>query len=405
MAKLNLWLAAALVGGLCSSAFAQNAISAKAGLVQVADGEVFVNNQAIENKVAQFTELKNSDILTTGDGRAEVLLTPGAFLRIRDTSGIRMVSTRLTDVRLELLKGEAIIEVAELLTDNSITMTIGAATFELHKGGIYRFDSTPGRLRVYQGEASAREGEKTATVKAGHEFASNGDTWAVGHFDTKETDALYRWSSRRSGDISVANVSAARQAGSGYGSYSGLMNTGFYGGMYGMYGLYGTGMSGLGGNWLYNPYFGMYTFLPFYDTAWSPFGYAYYTPITVAPVYVYAPRSPVTPVNPGKGVPSVPGRSVSGRSTPAFISNPSLRASTVTRGMAVGFVNHSAAGNARSSFASSYSGVPSFGSSSSGTGFASSVAASSSSGRSGGGGMSAGGGGGMSSGGGGGRSH
>ena len=127
MAKLNLWLAAAVVCGASFSSFAQNAISAKAGLVQVADGEVFVNDQALQHNVGQFTDLKSKDVLTTGDGRAEVLLTPGAFLRMTDASGIRMVSTRLSDVRMEMVRGEALIEVAELLTDNSITMSIGSA--------------------------------------------------------------------------------------------------------------------------------------------------------------------------------------------------------------------------------------------------------------------------------------
>jgi hypothetical protein len=382
MAKTNLWLAAALLGGLCSSVFAQNAISAKAGFVQVADGEVFVNNVAVENKVAQFTDLKNSDVLTTGDGRTEVLLTPGAFLRMTDGSGIRMVSTRLSDVRMEMVRGETIVEVAELLTDNSITMSIGSASFELRKGGIYRFDSTPGRIRVFQGEALATEGEKTVTVKAGHEFASNGTTWVLGHFDVKETDALYRWSSRRSGDISVANVSAARQGGAGYGSYSGFLNTGLYGGGYG----YGSGMYGMGGNWMFNPYFGMYTFMPFYDTAWSPFGYAYYTPITVGSVYAYTPRQGGTPVTaPGKGVPGVPGRTNPVRPTPAFTSGSALRASTVTRGTSLGFYRSSAPGS-RTSYASSYSGGSYLGSASSNTAVSNSVAVSSSAGRSGGGG-------------------
>src|SRR5664279_4860885 len=167
MAKLNLWLAAVLVCGLWPSAFAQNAISAKAGLVQVADGEVFVNDAAVQHQVAQFTDLKNKDVLTTGEGRAEVLLTPGAFLRMTDSSGIRMVSTRLSDVRMEMVKGESVIEVAELLTDNSITVNVGTAAFALHKGGIYQFDADPGRIRVYQGEAVATDGDKIVTVKAG----------------------------------------------------------------------------------------------------------------------------------------------------------------------------------------------------------------------------------------------
>lgn len=341
MAKLNLWLAAALVCGAWSSAFAQNAISAKAGLVQVADGEVFVNDQAIQHSVSQFADLKNKDVLTTGDGRTEVLLTPGAFLRMRDDSGIRMISTRLSDVRMEMVKGEAIVEVAELLTDNSITVSIGSASFELRKGGIYQFNGEPGRIRVYQGEALATEGEKTVTVKAGHQFANNGGAWALGHFDPKETDALYRWSSRRSGDIAVANVSAAHQAGTSYGGYggysgySGYMNTGMYSGMGG---LYGSGIYGAGGSWFYNPYFGMYTFMPFGGTAWSPFGYAYYTPVTVGTVYAYAPRQsspPVAPIGRGPGAPRVPHTSVasvSGRMTPAFTTNAALHSGAITRG-------------------------------------------------------------------------
>ncbi len=364
MAKLNLWLAAAFVCGTWSSAFAQNAISAKAGLVQVADGEVFVNGQAVEHKVAQFTDLKSKDILTTAEGRAEVLLTPGAFLRMTDSSGIRMVSTRLSDVRMEMVEGESIVEVAELLSDNSIAMTVGTASFELHKGGIYQFNATPGRIRVYQGEALATQGEKTVTVKAGHEFASDGTAWTLNHFDTKETDALYRWSSRRSGNIAVANVSAARQAGNGYGGgyggYSGMLDPSLYGGMGGMYGagmygagmygagmygagMYGAGMYGAGGSWMFNPYFGMYTFMPFGGTAWSPFGYAYYTPVTVGQVYAYAPRQPVNPIGPptgrGVGVPRVPGeavRSLTGRVSPAFTTNAALHSGAITRGLVTG---------------------------------------------------------------------
>jgi hypothetical protein len=414
MAKLHLGLAAALLCGLWPSAFAQNAISAKAGLVQVADGEVFVNDKAVEHKVAQFTDLKSKDILTTGEGRAEVLLTPGAFLRMTDTSGIRMVSTRLSDVRMDLVKGEAVVEIAELLTDNSITVNVGSAAFELRKGGIYRFDSTPGRVRVYQGEANASAGEQKVTVKAGHEFAESGNSWALGHFDTKDTDALYRWSSRRSGSIAVANVSAARQAGSSYGSYSSFMNTGSYGalgnGMYGTgNGMYGTGngMYGTGGSWMYNPYFGMYTFMPFAGTAWSPFGYAYYTPITVGRVYAYAPGqgTSVTQVGAARGVrgsSSGSNQSLPMRTNPALTTSSGLHTSAITRG-GVG-ESHTGFTGGSGSYANGRSGNSSYaGTSSANSTVSNSVAVSSSAPA-----RSAGGGGGaaVSSGGGGGtRSH
>jgi hypothetical protein len=112
------------------------------------------------------------------------------------------------------------------------------------------------------------------------------------------------------------------------------MGYGAYGmGGYGGYGMGGYGMGGFGGygaGWMFNPYFGMYTFLPFYGTAWSPFGYAFYTPITVVPVYA---NTPVTPVKP---VPGKPGTTLASTRnslrTPAFTSAAGLRTGAVTHG-------------------------------------------------------------------------
>jgi len=347
MAKLS-WLVAALVCGSWATATAQNAISAKAGLVQVADGEVFVNDTAIQNKVAEFSDLKNADVLRTAEGRAEVLLTPGAFVRLGDNSSLRMISSRLSDVRLEVLQGEALMEITELLSDNAIAVTLGNAHFELTKGGIFGFDADPARLRVYKGEAVAVLGEKQVRVKEGRQLAFNGSDWTSSSFDTKDADALYRWSQRRAENIAVANVSAARQSGNSFDSYAynGYATSG-YGG-YGGYGMGGYG--GYGGNWMFNPYFGMYTFLPFYGTAWSPFGYSYYTPITVVPVYANTPVTPAKPVVPGK-----PGRSIgiasarNGLRTPAFTSAAGLRTGAVTHGAA-------AAAHSWSGSSSGYSG-------------------------------------------------
>lgn len=338
MAKLSCWLAAALVCGSWATATAQNAISAKAGLVQVADGEVFVNDTAIQTKIAEFTDLKNTDVLRTAEGRAEVLLTPGAFMRMGDNSSFRMVSSRLSDVRLEVLQGEALVEITEMLSDNAITVSLDNASFELTKGGLFAFGADPARLRVYKGEAIAVLGEKYVRVKEGHQETFNGSEWTQSNFDTKDTDALYRWSQRRAENVAVANVSAARQSGNSFDSYSygGYPMLGYGYGSYGLggYGGYGMGgYGGFGGGWMYNPYFGMFTFLPFYGTAWSPFGYAFYTPITVVPVYA---NTPVTPVNPGTGKPG--GRTVAVASTgsavrtPAFTSAAALRTGAVTHG-------------------------------------------------------------------------
>ncbi|MGO9241398.1 MAG: hypothetical protein ACLQBJ_11370 [Bryobacteraceae bacterium] len=351
MAKLSCWLGAAVICGSWATATAQNAISAKAGLVQVADGEVLVNDKPIQTKIAVFTDLKDQDLLRTGEGRTEVLLTPGAFLRMGDNSSFRMVSTRLSDVRLEVAQGEALVEITEMIGDNAINVRLGNADFELTRGGLFAFDADAVRLRVYKGEATAvLPGEKNERVKEGRQLTFTGNAWTQSGFDTKETDALYRWSQRRAEDVAVANVSAARQSGNGFNSYSdpiygaagygwggyGLNGFGYGGLGYGGFGYGGMGYGlGFGGNWMFNPYFGMYTFLPFGGTAWSPFGYAFYTPITVMPVYANAPVvQPVTP-----GVPGKPGKVVTPAGnvvrTPAFTSAAALHTSAVTRGAVV----------------------------------------------------------------------
>src|SRR4051812_25231015 len=96
---------------LCAgSALAQQVISARSGLIHYVEGAVQLDGQPVEVKIASFKEMKDNSELTTTDGRAEILLSPGAFLRLGENSAVRMVSGKLTDSRLEFLSGEAVIE-------------------------------------------------------------------------------------------------------------------------------------------------------------------------------------------------------------------------------------------------------------------------------------------------------
>ena len=54
------------------------------------------------------------------------------------------------------------------------------------------------------------------------------------------------------------------------------------------YGTSGLGTSGLGawnGGWYYNPYFDMFTFVPMAGTLWSPFGYGFFSPLSIYNYY------------------------------------------------------------------------------------------------------------------------
>jgi hypothetical protein len=236
------------------SLLAQQVISARSGVVQYVEGDVTLANEILNPKAGEFPSLKKNEVLRTEQGRAEILLTPGVFLRAGENSSIRMVANSLADTQVEFLDGSALVECDDLLKDNSIAFLHNGIKVSLQKNGLYRFDSNPARVSVYNGQAVIQAaGGNTITVKGGHQAQLEGEL-AVTGFDGKlAEDALYRWSSRRSDYISMANVSAAKQiqdSGSAWGSNI----------------------------WAFNPYFGMYTFVPFGGSMFSPFGYGFYSP-------------------------------------------------------------------------------------------------------------------------------
>jgi len=260
----RLTLALALIGA--ASAWGQNALSAHSGMIHYVEGRVLLDGQPVEPKATEFPEVKKDQTLATEEGRAEVLLTPGVFLRLSEDSSFRMISNRLSDTSFEVVSGDALIEVMELLKDNAITVQFKGATVSMAKRGLYRFDADRGNLRVYDGETNVTFGEQNIVARKGKEVAV-GDGIQATNFDPKDTDPFYRWAERRSEYIATANVSAARQAGS----------MGFLSG----------GLLANSGSWAYNPSYGMFTYLPSVGYGYSPFGWAYYSPLTVGNYYAY----------------------------------------------------------------------------------------------------------------------
>jgi len=264
------------------SASAQYVISSHSGVIQYVEGRAFLGDKPVEPKFGQFPDIKENQEFRTEDGRAEVLLTPGVFLRIGENGSIRMLSTRLTDTRVEVLSGSAIVESNEIPKDNAIELVYKKDSIRLQKQGLYRLDTEPARLEVFEGEAVVNDPSGQLTLHAG-KMTNLGAVLMAENFDRKadDQDALYRWSDRRASYVAQANVaSAASASSSGYGNYGG----------YGFGGLgYGLGYTGYDptflGGWAFNPMFGMYTYMPYSGFGYSPFGYTYYSPATVA----YAP--------------------------------------------------------------------------------------------------------------------
>jgi hypothetical protein len=275
---MRLRFAGLMIAGLAGgSAYAQYVISAHSGVIQVVEGSAYLNDKAVQTKFGQFPDIKNGQELRTEQGRAEVLLTPGVFLRMSENSSIKMVSNLLTDTRVEVLSGSAIVECDEIPKDNSIALLYKNNTMLLSKHGLYRVDSDPAQFRVYDGEAIVKGESGQVTLKGGKATSLAGVLMAE-NFDKKNTDELYSWSSRRAGYLASANASSAMA----------IHNGGGYGNAFaGGYGGYPTGLLGFGG-WQFNPIFGMYTYLPVSGFGYSPFGYGWYSPSTI--VY-YTPSS------------------------------------------------------------------------------------------------------------------
>jgi hypothetical protein len=236
---------------LLPAVWGQAEVSARSGLIQYAEGRVRLDNQEVAAKVNEFPQMKNGQTLATEEGRVEVLLTPGAFLRLSENSSFRMASSSLSDTRIEVLSGSTLVEVDELFRDNSITLRNGGAAISLRQRGLYRVDAEgAGRLRVYDGEVGITSAGRTITATTGH-AVKLAEPISVSKFDIEKTDPFYRWSARRAGYIATANIASARSI---------------------LPGSPGN-RAGAFGNWVYNPWFGMFTFMPTDDFGYSPYQY------------------------------------------------------------------------------------------------------------------------------------
>jgi hypothetical protein len=106
-------------------------ISAKAGLVNSIEGTANVHVQEMVPAGAP--------IQTGPNGRVEILLNPGTFLRLGEDSQAVLDSVDLADVQVHILSGSAVIECGSVEKDSPIRVTDGTETVTISKPGTYRF--------------------------------------------------------------------------------------------------------------------------------------------------------------------------------------------------------------------------------------------------------------------------
>lgn len=254
------------------------------GMVNYIEGQVSLGGQPLNQNSIGSAALRPGQALATQNGRAEVLLSPGALLRMDNNSAVLMDAAALENTEVAIQGGRAMVEADQVLPADHIAIHEGPATVLLVKNGLYDFDAAHNQFRVFDGRAEVTLAGKTFTVQGGHQFDLNAAKLKARGFDKKaDEDAFYRWGSLRSSYLAEANADAARGFSQGY--YGG----GGPGPGYGPGYSYGPA-SYYGGagypDWFWDPYFDAYTWLPWDGIFYSPFGFGFYSPGFA----FYAPR-------------------------------------------------------------------------------------------------------------------
>jgi ferric-dicitrate binding protein FerR (iron transport regulator) len=187
---------------------AQKVISAKAGLVYFVLGRVSIagSGQLPHGDVNR--QLNEGEILSSEAGRAEVLLNPGTVLRIGNMTRIRIDNGELTNTRVSIEAGSAVVTVNQLPKLDRVEIHIGGKVVVMDGVGVYRFDAdrrdtAAARLRVFSGQVLVyREEGKSRENGAWKTVAKRGQAvrlqdLQVGKFDRKDADALEQWAEER----------------------------------------------------------------------------------------------------------------------------------------------------------------------------------------------------------------
>ena len=241
------------------SAPAWGAIPAHPGMLNYVEGQASINGQQVTSKQVGTAEVEQGQTIETGSGKAEVLLTPGVFIRLGNNSAVRFDTEGLTATQVEVVHGTAMVEATDLKEHNNIQIADHGSITTLEKNGLYEFDATKGNVEVYNGKAQVRENDRTVDLKQGK--MTQTAVLKTEKFDRKDdSDDLYRWSDLRSQYLSEASASSARTYLSG-----------------------GSGWAG--GGWYWNPAYSFYSYLPGDGFLYSPFGYGFFSPFGYSGYY------------------------------------------------------------------------------------------------------------------------
>lgn len=250
--KTQWWLSLALVLIPSLQAAPRTAVP---GTVNYVEGQVSIDGTPITNQQNGSAALNTNQTLSVGFGKAEILLSPGTFVRIGNNSEIRMVSPTLSDGRFEVVRGEAMVEVDYKPKLARLDVMERGADTSLLKEGLYKFNADEGQVEVIDGKVAVNDNGQNKDIGRGKELVLTGAALKPVSFDRKSEDDLYRWSDVRASYLAEANEASAQNI--------------YINGGWGM---------GWGAGWMWNPYYATFAWMPYDGFFWSPFGYPFFSP-------------------------------------------------------------------------------------------------------------------------------
>lgn len=266
---------------IASAAGDKYVISAKAGGVNYVEGSVGVVRKAgTGGHLIKGDSLEIGDRVSTGsDGKAEILLNPGSYVRLGGNSAFEFKTTGLNDLQLKVHRGSAIFEVFAS-NEFKVRLISPFGKFSLVESGVYRIDVSDkdSVLSVWKGIALVGN-DWSQQIKSGKAVRVAGTQSSIAKFDRDKKDDLDSWSKVRSKELAKALATLKN------GDVRTSLMRSFLGNRWNMYNSFGL--------WIYNASFGQYCFLPFGRGWSSPYGYGYgpYIGWYQLPPVIYNPPS------------------------------------------------------------------------------------------------------------------
>lgn len=201
---------------------------------------------------------------TTVNSRAELLLSPGTYLRVAENTQIEVMRTTYRGMRFRVVHGTVIIESASFNPRiHSLTLSAPSGDLQMGTRGLYRLDVVPGQesaVSVYKGRFlwTGAQGRKTR-MKSGRRWFLGNSTPSLkprsaGLDKNHRKDPLNLWSRLRARQL--VQVNAGLSLASRDSAYPGF------------------GYQNRGG-WVLSSKSQWFTYVPFDSSPRSPYGFHY----------------------------------------------------------------------------------------------------------------------------------